>query len=36
MPDRPELENLLLMAATEYTSEADMDALTRALAEAVR
>ena len=36
VPERPELENLLLMAATEYTSEADMDALTRALAEAVR
>ncbi len=36
VPERPELEKLLLMAATECTSEADMDALTRALAEAVR
>ena len=36
VPERPELENLLLMAATEYASEADMDAVTRALAEAVR
>ena len=31
--DRPELADLLLVAATELTTDADIDALTRALAE---
>jgi glycine dehydrogenase subunit 1 len=32
-PDRPELADLLLVAATETSSEADMDSFARALAE---
>ncbi len=32
-PDRPELDNLMLVTATELTSEADMDALIKALRE---
>jgi glycine dehydrogenase subunit 1 len=35
-PDRGDLANLLLLAATETASEADMDALVAALGEAVR
>jgi glycine dehydrogenase subunit 1 len=31
--DKPELDNLLIVAATETVSEADMDALASALAE---
>jgi glycine dehydrogenase subunit 1 len=35
-PGRPELADLLLVAATETAADADMDALVRALEEAVR
>jgi glycine dehydrogenase subunit 1 len=34
-PDRPELADLLIVAATETNSEADMDSFARALAEAL-
>jgi glycine dehydrogenase subunit 1 len=32
-PDKPDLANLLVLAATEMTSESDMDALVAALKE---
>ncbi len=35
-PERPELENLLLVAATETNTEAEIDALAAALAELLR
>jgi len=35
-PDRPELADLLLVAASEFTSDADMEALAGGLAEALR
>ena len=35
-PDRPELADLLLVCATECTTDAEIDALTGALAEALR
>jgi glycine dehydrogenase subunit 1 len=36
LPDRPELADLLLVAATETVSEDDMDALATALAEVLK
>lgn len=35
-PQRPDLENLLLVAVTELTTEADMDALVEGLRETCR
>ena len=36
LPTYPELEDIVLMAATEMTTEADMDALIAALTEVLQ